>query len=158
MSGSISSTLGNFTGLDAARELFGLALGNAGRLPVGTFVVFSEQHDLADVLGIVSDLAQDGLHDGVRIAANGDGARHIFFGEGTEFAEHDGPAIFPILHEGFAGGKRVFKFRIAVPPGLLAIFGEEIGKPRTHVAGHVLHDDRDRVGVVVDDAEEIVVA
>jgi len=95
--GSISSTLGDFTRLDAPVESLRLPSGNAGGDPFVAFVLLGEQDDLPHVLRVVRDLAQDCLHDGVGIAADGDGAVHVAIGERAEFAKDDGPAVFSIL-------------------------------------------------------------
>ncbi len=40
--------------------------------------MFGEEDDLSNVLRIVGERAVEGLHDGVRLLADGDGALHIF--------------------------------------------------------------------------------
>ena len=58
-------------------ELGGAVSGYAERLPAVMGEMLCEQDDLAYVMGVVSDLAVDGLHDGVRLAADGDGAGQV---------------------------------------------------------------------------------
>ena len=49
--------------------------------------MFGEQNDLAAVVAVVRDLTVDGLHHGVRFAANGDGAHEVGIGERFERGE-----------------------------------------------------------------------
>ena len=54
--------------------------------------MLGEKYDLADVIGIVSKLAVDGLQHGVRFAPDGDRAQHIFGLECFDGREHARPA------------------------------------------------------------------
>src|SRR3712207_6963951 len=51
---------------------------DAESLPGGGLEVLGEEDYLADVLAVVRELAVDGLDDGVRLAAYGDGAHEVF--------------------------------------------------------------------------------
>ena len=113
-----------------------------------------EKDDLADVIGVVSDLAIDGLEDGVRFAADGDGAGEIGVGERGESGEEDFPAGFPKGEEFGAGRGRGFEFGVAIAGGLFTVGGEEVGPTGAHVAGEMLDDDGDGIGFGAEDGEE----
>ena len=81
-----------------------------------------QKHNLPDVRGIVRDLPVDGLQHGVRLAADGHGAHHIFRLERVDRAQHASPAFFPPLHDvGARGRGGHFKFAIAKAVRLLAV-------------------------------------
>src|SRR5260370_7404669 len=84
-----------FAGGYLAVEFGGLSLGDTEGLPRVAGKMFGEKNNLADVVSVVSDLAIDGLHHGVRLGANGDGARQIFIGERVQRVEAEFPAGFP---------------------------------------------------------------
>src|SRR5207249_3314879 len=50
------------------------------------------------------------------------------------------------------------KFLVAMAIGLLAVAGEEIQKARAHVAGQVLDEDSDAVGLIIELQKKIVIA
>src|SRR5579863_9957620 len=77
----------------------GPLLRNAEGLPVVFREVLGQQDDLADVRGVMSELAVDGLHDRVRFSANGDGAAEVGFGQRFEGGEDMRPTLLPHLHE-----------------------------------------------------------
>lgn len=60
--------------------------------------MFREENNLADVMGIMRDLAIDSLHDGMRFAADENGSSQIGVGERFERAEHPIPSGVPLIH------------------------------------------------------------
>ena len=97
------------------------------------------------MVGIVRDLAIDGLCDGVGFVANENGAAEVGVGERGEGVEDMFPAGFPLGDELVArcGGR--LEFGVAIAIGLLAVGGKEIGPARAHVANHVFDDDGDGI-------------
>src|ERR1700694_125909 len=65
------SSLAGFPGCHFLIELRRPVAWNAQGLPMVAGKVFGNEHDLADVVGVVRELPIDGLHHGVRLAANG---------------------------------------------------------------------------------------
>src|SRR5215472_11119393 len=59
-------------------EFFGLSARNTQRLPLARTEMLGQEHDLPEVLGVVRDLAIDGLQDGVRFAADRHPAHYVF--------------------------------------------------------------------------------
>jgi hypothetical protein len=157
---SLVSALGSFAGGDVGGELGGVAARDAEGLPLAGFGgghVFCGEDDLADVHGVVGDLAVDRLHDGVRLGADQDGAREIGVGEGLDRVENVLPAGAPHGHQLFAGFGSVFELGVAIAVGLFTIGGEEIAPARAHVADHVFDDDGDGVRVGIEGGEEMFV-
>src|SRR3712207_3000523 len=72
---------------------------DAESLPGGGLEVLGEEDYLADVLAVVRELAVDGLDDGVRLAAYGDGAHEVFRLQRLKRAEEYSPALLPTLLE-----------------------------------------------------------
>ena len=68
--------------------------------------MLGQKNNLPDVLGIMRDLAIDGLQNGMRLAADGYGAHHIFGLESVDRGENAGPAFFPPAHDIGARGRR----------------------------------------------------
>jgi len=58
-------------------------------------MVAGEEHDLTDVVGVVTELALDRLGDAVRLAADRDGLLEIGGGERFERRVEGGPAVIP---------------------------------------------------------------
>ena len=119
--------------------------------------MFRQQDDLADVVGVVGELAVNGLHDGVGFAADGDGAGEIGVGERLKSGEQAGPACFPGGEERGAGGGRHFEFAVAITGGFFAVGGQKIGPAGDHVAGDVFDDDGDGIGFGIEGKEELIV-
>src|SRR5579863_8147096 len=116
--------------------ILGLTARDAQSLPLARAEMFGQKNNLADVAGIVCDLAIDSLEHGVRLAADSDGAHHVFGFEGLKRAEYTRPSFFPPAHYfGSRGCGIQFKFLVAKAVGLLAIGSEEVGKARTHISG-----------------------
>src|SRR5262245_4410513 len=70
-------------------ELPRLVLRHRDGLPVRQLVVLAKEDDLADVVRVVRDLAVDGLHHGVRFAADGDLALEVRVRERRERLENE---------------------------------------------------------------------
>jgi len=107
--------------------------------------MLGEKHNLADVMGVVADLAIDGLHDRMRLGANGDGAGQVIVTEPVQRIEADfQPASQRATRAERVGGgvsNSVSRWRSGFSPSLV-----KIGPRRAHVAGHVLDDDGEGVG------------
>src|SRR5579863_1970261 len=73
--------LAGLAGTDARVELLRLSARHGERLPLWMVQVLGQQHNLSAVIGVVGKLAVDGLHDRMRLAADGHGARQIIVGE-----------------------------------------------------------------------------
>ena len=85
--------------------------------------MLGEKYDLAYVVGIVGYLAIDGLHDGVRFAADQDFAGKIGIGERGESVKNISPTGFPLGDELIAGRGWRFEFGVAIAVGLFAVGG-----------------------------------
>jgi len=72
--------LRGFAGCYSAVEIGGTFLWDAQRLPLFAGKMLGEKHYLADMVGIMADLAVDGLHHGVRLGTDGDGAGQVLIG------------------------------------------------------------------------------
>src|SRR5215471_475966 len=149
--------LTGFANSDSSIEFSRLIARDAQRFPMITGEMFGEQNNLADVMRVVRYLAIDGLHYGMRFAPYGDGAWEIHVCERFDSTEETGPAALPLLQESRAGGGRIHEFAVAVAIGLFTVRGQKVGPTRTHVARHVLHDNCDRVGLIVEHGEELLV-
>jgi hypothetical protein len=152
--------LGFFAGGDVGGELGGLAAGDAEGLPLAGFGsghVFCGEDDLADVHGIVRDLAIDGLHDGVRFVADHHFAADVALHESFKRVENIFPTGTPHGHQLFAGFRCVFEFGVAIAIRFLAVGRHEIAPARAHVANHMLDDDGDGVGLGIECGEKIFV-
>jgi len=73
-------SLGLFAGGDVGVEGGGLFAWNGERFPRVGAQMFCEEDDLADVVGIMSDLAIDRLHDGMSFAADENGLGEVGVG------------------------------------------------------------------------------
>lgn len=151
------SALGSFSGGDFPVEFSGLLLRDAQCLPFLTREMLGKEHNLSDVVGIMADLAIDSLHHRMRFRANGDGSSEIRIGERIQGIETDFPARLPQFDEISPGLRRSLKFGVAVAIRFLTIGSQEIGPAGTHVAGHVLYDDGDGVGLRVEGGKEVVI-
>ena len=107
--------------------------------------VLGQKHDLADVVGIVSHLAIDGLGDGVGFVADQDCAAEVGVGERGRGRRRHISSRLPIGRELGAGCGGRFEFGVAIAVGLLAVGGEEIGPAGAHVADHMFDDDGDGI-------------
>src|ERR1700687_1881450 len=119
--------------------------------------MLGKEDDLAAVIGIVPHLPVDGLHYGMRLAANRNRAVHVGLTERFDRGEQLIPALLPKFHESSARSWRVFELAITIPIRLLAIASEKIHPTRPHVAGHMLDDDRDGVGLSVQHRQKLLI-
>lgn len=85
------------------------------------------------------------------------GAGKIIIGEGLQGGKDSVPPGLPRLQQGGTGGGWVDEFVVAVPVGLLAVFGEEVGPTRMHVADHMFHNESDGIGFFVEGSEQVLV-
>ena len=107
--------------------------------------MFRQKHDLAHMVGIMSDLAVDRLHHGVWLCSNRHPTTQVRVRERLQRVEDVFPAPLPQFQKRGARRWRVFKFRVAVAIRLLAIGGQKIRPARTHVPGHMFYDKGDGV-------------
>jgi hypothetical protein len=145
------------TGRSFGVNLGGLAARYAEGFPLSCFgerKMLGEKQNLANVMSVVSDLAVDGLHDGVRLGTNRDCSREVRLRERFERVEKIFPAAFPHFDYLGAGCGWGLKFRVAVAVGFFPIRGQEIEPARAHIAGHVLHKDGDGIGFRIQGDEQ----
>src|SRR5258708_38322127 len=90
----------------------------------------------------------------MRLGANGYRARYIPVAQWLERVEEKLPTALPEFHQLRARLRWLFEFGVAVAVGLLAVGGQKIFPARTHVAGHVFHDDGDAIGFFVERGEQ----
>src|SRR5205823_11968332 len=89
-------------------------------------------------------------------AADLNGPSEILGRERLDRGEGGRPArLPPRKHVGARRPRRQLEFRIAAAIRLLAVSREEIGEARSQVAGDVLDDDRDAVGVRIDERVKV---
>src|SRR5208282_5482726 len=143
--GLATLTLGRQTRLHSRVEVRGLPTRDAERSPAAAREMLRDINDLADVIGVMSDLAVNRLHHGMALAANANGAAEVLVGERGEGVEHDFPCRFPQRQNFGAGLRRLFKLGIAIAGGHLAVGGEKVRPARGHVASQMFHDDRNRI-------------
>src|SRR5689334_1483706 len=122
-------------------EIGGAIPRDAQGLPPAARKMFGEHQDLAGVMGVVGDLAVDRLHDRMRLSSYGYGAAQVRIGQRLQRAENDRPSVLPKLEERLARGRGVHELAVALAVRFFSVRREEIGPSRSHVAGHVLHDD-----------------
>src|SRR5579864_118539 len=148
--------LAGVAGFHALVKFRGLASRNRQWFPLIALEVFGEQDDLAAVVGVMRELARDGLHHGMGLAANGCGTHEFGVRERRESAKHEFPGLFPTFHHLFPSRGRVGELAVAVAIRFFTVGVREAGPPRAHVAGQVLDDDRDRIHLRVENREELV--
>src|SRR5207249_1443357 len=119
--------------------------GHAQRLPALPSMVLGQIDDLPDVLAVVHELAVDRIEGAEPLAADEDGAREVLGLQRVEGGVEDSPALLPTLQERRLRGEPRLELAVAVAVGLLAVGREEVGPPRTHVAGYVLNQHGDAV-------------
>src|SRR6201987_5211245 len=118
-----------------------------------------QENDLSDVLGVVGNLAIDGLQYRVRFAANRDCTHDVFGLERIDCPENAGPAFFPPCHHFAAGrGGAYFEFPVAEAVGLLSIAGEKVGEAGAHIASQMLDKNGNGVRLGIERGEEVFVS
>src|SRR5258705_13454828 len=90
----------------------------------------------------------------MRLGANGYRARYILVAQWLERIEEKLPTALPEFHQLRASLRRLFEFGVAVAVGLFAVGRQKIFPARTHVAGHMFHDDGDAIGFFVERGEK----
>src|SRR5882672_10796841 len=90
----------------------------------------------------------------MRLGANGYCARYILVAQWLDRVEEKLPAALPEFHQLRARLRWLFEFGVAVAVGLFAVAGQKIFPARTHVAGHMFHDDGDAIGFFVKRGEQ----
>ena len=119
--------------------------------------MFSQEDNLANVIGVVHQLAVDGLNNRVLFAANQNLLSQILGAQGLKRAKKALPTAVPVIkYRVLAGFGINHKLYIAIAAGLFTVGGQKIGPAREHVAGHVLHDDGNAVAFLVERDEELV--
>src|ERR1700690_653277 len=108
---------------DSPVKLRRLVSRHAQRSPFAGRVVFGQENDLSAVVGVVRDLAVDGLHHRMRLAANGDGGSDVSVGKRRERIEYFLPAVIPDSHQIGASGGRIRKFGVPTSGGGLSPAG-----------------------------------
>lgn len=117
-----------------------------------------EINDLADVIGVMSDLTIDSLDDRVVLTANRYGAHQIVRPKRLDCRKDTLPTLFPIRqHLVFGCTRQHLEFHVAIALRLLAVSGKKVSPARQHVARHVLHVDGNAVRLFVGLAKEIFV-
>ena len=120
--------------------------------------MFRQEHDLADVIGVVHQLTVDRLNNRVLFAANQNLLSQILGSQRLKRIEDALPTLLPVGEYIVLAGLRLnHKLHIAIAIGLLAVGRQKVGPTRKHVAGHVLHDDGNAVCLFIKRDEELVV-
>src|SRR5260370_18968271 len=73
--------LTGFPGQHSPIKFRRLVARDAQRLPLAGLEVLGQEHDLSTVVSVVGDLAINGLHYRMRLAANGDGSLEVCVGK-----------------------------------------------------------------------------
>lgn len=120
--------------------------------------MLGEKYNLTDMIGIVRELPVDGLQHGVRFTTDGDGALHIFWAQRFDGREYERPARFPPAHDIVAGrfGNQL-EFLVTMAVRLLTVGAKKIAEARTHVASHVLDDNRRRIRFGIERKKQLFV-
>src|SRR5208283_582787 len=96
--------LRGLAGGNARIKLGGLFAGHSERRPIArcSGEVLGEKRDLPDVVGVMRHLPVDGLHHGVGLGANVNGARKIGIAEPRQRVKQTFPAALPRREKFFA--------------------------------------------------------
>ena len=86
-------TLAALAGQDTPVKVRGCVARHAQGFPSFMLEMLSQEHNLPNVVGVVSDLPVDGLHHGVRLSANEDGPTHVGIGKRSESAKYAVPSM-----------------------------------------------------------------
>src|SRR5258705_6609898 len=119
--------------------------------------MLSQEYDLANVIGIVHQLAVDGLNNRVLFAANQNLLSQILGAQRLERAKDALPTAMPVIKYRVLTGFRInYKLHNPNSAGLFTLGSQEVGPAGEHVAGHVLHDDGNADAFFVERDEEFV--
>src|SRR5688500_10345709 len=91
------------------------------------------------------------------VGANGYGFFAVGGRRAAQRLQQDGPTAFPELQNFGAAAEGVDELVVPVAPGLFAVGRQGISPARSQVSRDVLHDDGNRVGVLVERQVELVV-
>src|SRR5262249_4122065 len=118
--------------------------------------MLGQKDDLADVRGVMSQLAIDRLKDGMRLPADRHGSHHVFRPQRFYRSENIFPALLPPLDHFSAFSICVNdEFLIAMTVRLFAVARQKIHPARAHVAGQMFDDDRDAVAFGIERHKEL---
>src|SRR5579875_2530434 len=106
--------LADFSGPHPLRILRGFVARYCQGLPLIAREVLGQQHDLANMIWIVRQLAIDGLQHRMRLTANGDLAAQVVLLQWLQRGKHAGPSLFPQRHQRRARGRRIDKLAVAI--------------------------------------------
>src|SRR5690348_1981933 len=116
-------------------------LGHAQRLPARAAHVLRQIGDLTDVIGVVQRSYIERLQHGIRLAADCNGALHVFRPQFLQTAEQNHPTLLPNIHELGAGGAGcVFKLLVAMAVGFFSIASQELREAGAEIAGYMLDE------------------
>lgn len=142
---------------DGLIEAGGAAAGDGDGGPLVAGEDAGDEDDLAHVVAAVGERPLHREWHGEDFAADRHVAGEVVDGEGGERLEQRLPARLPIGEKLGPTGERVDELAIAVPSGLLAIGGEEVGPAGEQVARDMLHDDGDAVRIGIERDPQLVV-
>lgn len=114
---------------------------NRERLPFFACQKATEVNQLADVVGIMRELARQGFHDCMALIADVNDFAQIILYQRVYGVEKTLPTGIPSCEQFRFVGIIILKLRIAVAPGLFAVGSEKVGETAQHIAAQVLHDD-----------------
>src|SRR5258705_10614011 len=109
------------------------------------------------MVGVMSKLAINGLHDRMGFAANGHRTLQILLGERSKRSEYTLPALFPDSEQCFMRSGGISEFSVPIAVRLLSIAGQKVCPSRSHVARHVLHNDGNGIHLTVQYGEQLFV-
>ena len=116
-----------------------------------------QQNDLADMIGVMGQLAVDRLNDSMSLAPYRYGAREIARPEPFDIVKKRLPARFPELHQAVSGVTDQFELRVAVAVGLFAIRGQKVAPAGMQVTGNMFDNDRYGICLRVDQGKEMFI-
>src|SRR6266700_2405690 len=150
-------SLRDFSSCHSRVEFSGLLLWNGERLPLAASKMLCQVNDLPHMVRIMRDLPVDGLHDGVRLGANGNLSTQVVIAQRRERVENIFPSALPHFHQCGACFRRILEFRVAIAVRLLSVSRQKIRPARAHVSRHVLHDDDDGIRLRIERGKEPLV-
>ncbi len=146
-----------FPDADAIVVIGGLAARYGQRRPAIGREMFRDKDDLADVIGVVRDLSVDRLHHGMTLAANADRCGPCRRRSVAPVPRKQGSKPPPTGDNFGTSLRGIFELRVTIATGLFTVGSEEIRPTRAHVAGEVLYDDGDRIGLGIERRRQAIV-
>src|SRR5262245_9711893 len=99
-----------------------------------------QEHDLTNVVCVVRELPVDGLHDGMRLAANDDRLTEILRYKWSKCIENAAPTLLPAFkHSLFCVALLNNKLSVAIAVWLFPIRSYELFPTRSRISRQVLH-------------------